>query len=118
MALPVLSVLGTVGVAGWLGLVFTPVNIIILPLVAGIALDDGLFLMARYRDEESIVPAMERGGRALSITTATTMVGFGALALSRYPALGGLGAVAAIGLITAFSLMIWILPLALPGTRR
>ena len=118
VALPVLSVLGTVGVAGWLGLVFTPVNIIILPLVAGIALDDGLFLMARYRDEESIVPAMERGGRALSITTATTMVGFGALALSRYPALGGLGAVAAIGLITAFSLMIWILPLALPGTRR
>ena len=46
------------------------------------------------------------------------MVGFGALALSRYPALGGLGTVAAIGLLTAFSLMIWILPLALPGARR
>lgn len=85
--------------------------------MAGIALDDGLFLMARYREEKAIAPAMERGGRALSITTATTMVGFGALALSRYPALGGLGLVAAIGLVTAFSLMVWILPLALPDER-
>lgn len=117
LALPTLSVLGTVGMAGWLGIVFTPVNIIMLPLVAGIALDDGLFLLARYREEKAVVPAMERGGRALSITTATTMVGFGALALSRYPALGGLGMVAALGLLTAFSLMVWILPLALRDER-
>ena len=118
LALPILSVMGTVGMAGWLGIAFTPVNIIILPLVAGIALDDGLFLLARYREAKAIVPAMERGGRALSITTATTMVGFGALALSRYPALGGLGLVAALGLLTAFFLMIWILPLALRDERR
>jgi len=117
LALPILSVLGTLGMAGWLGIVLTPVNIIMLPLVAGIALDDGLFLLARYREEKAVGPAMERGGRALSITTATTMVGFGALALSRYPALGGLGMVAALGLLTAFSLMIWVLPLALPDER-
>ncbi|MEO2167684.1 MAG: MMPL family transporter [bacterium] len=114
LALPVVSVLTTLGASGWLGIPFTPVNVIVLPLVAGIALDDGLFLVARLREEGAIVPAMAKGGRALGITTATTMVGFGALSLSHYPALASLGQMAAAGLLGAFLVMLFLLPLLLP----
>lgn len=118
LAVPVLTVLGTVGAAGWLAIPLNPANGIILPLVAGIALDDGLFLRAHLRDGSSLAVAMSRAGRALVATTGTTVVGFGALSLSRYPALAHMGELAAVGLGLAFFAVMVLPPLLFrPGSQ-
>lgn len=110
LAIPVASVLGVLGLAGALGIPLTPVSVVVLPLTVGIGLDDCLYLVERYRETGDVEEAVARGGRALSITTATTVVGFGALALSRYPALSGLGSLAALSLVICLVTTIVLLP--------
>lgn len=115
--MPILAVGATLGAAGWIGIPLNPANGIVLPLVAGIALDDGLFLRARLREQGSMGVAMRLAGRALVATTLTTVVGFGALSLSHYPALAHMGELAAAGLALAFFVVAAVLPLLLTEER-
>ncbi|MDG2308220.1 MAG: MMPL family transporter [Candidatus Binatia bacterium] len=110
LAIPVGSVVGVLGLAGFFGIPLTPVSVVVLPLTIGIGLDDCLYLVERYRESGDVGEAVARGGRALSITTATTIAGFGALALSRYPALSGLGTLAAVSLAICLATTIVLLP--------
>lgn len=110
LSIPVVSVVGVVGLAAALGIPLTPVSVVVLPLTIGIGLDDCLYLVERYRETGDVGEAVARGGRALSITTATTIAGFGALALSRYPALSGLGTLAAVSLVICLVTTILLLP--------
>jgi predicted RND superfamily exporter protein len=102
LGIPAASVVVLIGVAGLLDLRFDPVNLIVLPLTIGIGVDNCLFLAERRRELGDMAEAVARAGRALSIVTATTVVGFGALAISRYPALSGLGLMASLGLGICF----------------
>lgn len=110
LSIPIVSVVGVVGLAAALGIPLTPVSVVVLPLTIGIGLDDCLYLVERYRETGDVGEAVARGGRALSITTATTIAGFGALALSHYPALSGLGALAAASLAICLVTTIGLLP--------
>jgi len=110
LAVPVGSVVLVLGLTQALGIPLTPVSVVVLPLTVGIGLDDCLYLVERYRETEDVGEAVARGGRALSITTGTTIAGFGALALSRYPALSGLGALAAVSLAICFLTTLLLLP--------
>lgn len=110
LAVPISSVVGVLGLAGALGIPLTPVSVVVLPLTIGIGLDDCLYLVERYRETGDVEEAVARGGRALSITTATTIAGFGALSLSRYPALSGLGSLAAVSLAICLVATIALLP--------
>lgn len=110
LAVPVASVVSVLAVAATLGVPLTPVSVVVLPLTIGIGLDDCLYLVERYREAGDVGEAVACGGRALSITTATTIAGFGALALSRYPALSGLGALAAVSLAICLATTIVVLP--------
>jgi predicted RND superfamily exporter protein len=114
LAVPLASVLLLVGLAGVLGLSFDPVNLIVLPLMIGIGVDNCLFLAERKRELGDTAAAVAQSGRALAIVTATTVVGFGALAVSRYPALSGLGTMAALGLTLCFLATFVFTPVLLP----
>jgi predicted RND superfamily exporter protein len=114
LVVPAGSVLVLIGLAGAFGLGFDPVNLIVLPLMIGIGVDNCLFLAERRRELEDTVAAVAQSGRALAIVTATTVVGFGALAISRYPALSGLGAMAALGLSICFFATFVFMPVFLP----
>jgi predicted RND superfamily exporter protein len=115
LAVPAGSVLLLVGLAGALGLRFDPVNLIVLPLTIGIGVDNCLFLAERRRELGDTAAAIAQSGRALAIVTATTVVGFGALAVSRYPALSGLGTMAALGLTICFYATFIFMPVLLPA---
>ncbi len=62
----------------------------------------------------SLREAVASTGRPLTITAATTAVGFGVLALSRYPALHGLGWLAATSIVLCLAATILLLPVVLP----
>ncbi len=96
---------------------FTPLNLIVLPLTLGIGVDNCVYLTERFREGRRIGEAVRLAGRAITLTTLTTMAGFGFLSVSRYPGLAGLGWLAAIAIGLTFVAAIVLLPafLALGG---
>ncbi|HVM95291.1 MAG TPA: MMPL family transporter, partial [Candidatus Acidoferrales bacterium] len=87
-----------------------PVNLIVVPLILGIGVDNCVYVAARYQQGEAIGDALRNGGRALSVAALTTMAGFGFLGLSRYPALAGMGSLAALSLFLCLVASMTLLP--------
>lgn len=90
------------------------VNLIVFPLTIGLGVDNGVYLAERCRELRSVRAAVASTGRPLAITAGTTAVGFGVLALSRYPALSGLGWLAALGIALCLLVTVVLLPALLP----
>lgn len=109
------------GVAGWSGIGLNLVNVVVLPLYLGCAIDLSIHflnsLASRGRGEkreEDLADAASGSGVALLLTTLTSVLGLLALTLSSVPGMVELGLLAAAGL--AFSLVLVLLvPAALAG---
>ncbi len=86
------------GVIGALDIAIDPVNLVVLPLLIGLGVDDSVYLVAHVRHGGGLVPGTRRGALPLLLAVGTTVAGFGSLALSRFPALHRLGWLAALGL--------------------
>ncbi len=106
----VVIVLGLIEAMYVLGIAFTPINLIVLPLTLGIGVDYCVYIVGRWREGHDVGTATRLVGRPAALTTMTTMAGFGFLAVSRYRGLAGLGwlAMTAIGL--AFAAAVCVLP--------
>lgn len=100
------------GMAAW-GIALDPVNLIVLPLILGIGVDDAVYLYAGMRSGLPVDQAMHESGRALVMTSYTEIAGFGCLALSQSPALATMGLLAAVGLLVSLVATILVLPAAL-----
>jgi predicted RND superfamily exporter protein len=103
----VFALLGGMELAGQ---AFTATNLVVLPLTLGIGVDNCVYLYERVREGHSIADGVRLVGRAITLTTCTTMAGFGFLAVSRYPGLAGLGWLAAIAIGLAFLAAVVFLP--------
>jgi uncharacterized protein len=99
----------------WLaGVAVDPVNLVVPPLIVGIGVDNGVYL-ALTRQFGGIGTAMRSIGRAITMTSLTTIAGFGFLAFSAYPPLATMGRLMAIGLSLCLACTIFVLPALLPG---
>ncbi|MET0152812.1 MAG: MMPL family transporter, partial [Candidatus Binatia bacterium] len=99
MLLPTLVALVLyLGVIGALDVAIDPVNLIVLPLLVGLGVDDSVYLVAHVRHGGGLVAGVRRGALPLLLAVGTTIAGFGSLGLSRFPALHRLGWLAALGL--------------------
>jgi len=110
MAPTVVIVLALLGGMRLAGVAFTPINLIVLPLTLGIGVDNCVYFAARWREGYDPSAAARLVGRAITLTTLTTMTGFGFLAVSRYPGLAGLGWLAAVAISLTFVAAIVLLP--------
>jgi predicted RND superfamily exporter protein len=87
------------------------VNAVILPMIIGMGIDNSVHLMHRYLEggRRDAGHALRTTGRAMSMCSLTTMLGFGSLVTARYQALSTMGWVTILGmgfcLITALSLL-------------
>lgn len=101
-------------------------NIIALPMIVGIGVDSGIHLLQRYyeQDKRDLLLTVTRTGRAVVITTMTTMFGFGSLALANFRGIRELGIFSIIGVVFTLMASLLILPAALrlidpqPGQER
>jgi len=110
VAIPAASTVLVLGLSGAVGIPLNPVTVAILPLTIGLGMEGCLFLVERYRETGDVAEAVATGGRVMTITSATTITGFGVLALSRYPALSSLGLMAAMSLTICFFVTVLLLP--------
>jgi predicted RND superfamily exporter protein len=91
---------------------FNFLNCIVLPMIIGIGIDDGVHLANTFHHSTNahIVEGVSHTSRAVVLTSLTTLVGFGSIALSHYPGLRSMGYVACIGISTCLFASIMVLP--------
>jgi predicted RND superfamily exporter protein len=107
-----LGELGALGGMTLLGLKLNMISMGMIPIVLGIGIDDGIHIVHRFLDQgEKDVPGIFRfAGRAVVITSVTTMVGFGSLVLSTYKGLWTAGLFAIMGVGICLLASITLLP--------
>jgi len=111
----VLGAIWMIGVMQLVGLQLTLLNVMGLPLILGIGVDDGVHIIHRYSAEKrgSIRRIFTSTGRAVLITSLTTMLAFGSLTFATYRGLGSLGIALFIGVGTCFLVTVTLMPAVL-----
>jgi uncharacterized protein len=94
------------------GIQLTLLNIIALPLIVGIGIDDGVHIIHRYRveGEAAIGTVFASTGKAVIITSFTTMLSFGSLVFATYRGFGSMGLALFIGVGMCLLASLIVLP--------
>jgi hypothetical protein len=76
------------------------VNAVVLPMIIGMGVDNGVHLMHRYLEDgrKDVGHALRTTGRAMILCSLTTMLGFGSLVTARYQALSTMGWITILGM--------------------
>jgi hypothetical protein len=109
-----LGMAGLVALMGLFGVAFNPLSVLALPVVIGIAVDDGVHLAHRFRAESGDVErALSGTGRAIVLTSATSLAAFGSLAAASHRGLASFALVLSFGVASALAASVLVLPQAL-----
>lgn len=110
----VIAAIWMVGFMVIAGIDLNMANIIALPLILGIGIDDGVHIVHRYLYEKEGSDRMPRvlgtTGRAILLTSLTTIAAFGSFALGLYRGLVTMGIILAVGIAFCFVLSAYFLP--------
>jgi predicted RND superfamily exporter protein len=102
-----------------LGIPWTAYNLIVIPVLIGIAIDENVFLVhgALERSgtaQERVARALRESGRAVLTTAMTTAAGFATLSVCAFDGLRSLGTTAALGIATCLAATLVVTPALLP----
>jgi predicted RND superfamily exporter protein len=97
-----------------LGVAWNPLDVMALPVILGIAVDDGVHLVHRFVAERGDVARTLAGaGRGILLTSLTTLGAFGALVLTSHRGLASFALVVVLGVATSLVLSLFLLPAVL-----
>jgi len=87
-------------------------NMVALPTIIGMGIDNGVHLYHRYLEEGhgSLPLVLRSTGGAMLVSMLTTMIGFFGLITATHPGLNSIGKLAVIGLVTCFLAAVVVLP--------
>lgn len=114
------SIISLFGIMGLTGIKFDFVNIIAIPLLIGIGIDDAVHISHRYRMEGpgSLALTIERTGTAVLLTTITTVIGFASFIPSIMRAMRSTGIVLSVAMTLAFIYSVMLHPALLYLVRE
>ncbi|MHA1544112.1 MAG: efflux RND transporter permease subunit, partial [Alphaproteobacteria bacterium] len=94
-------------------------NMVILPTIIGIGVDNGIHIYHRYREEEgSVMKVLFTTGSAAAITTITTALGFSGMLSADMGGLRSLGILATLGLAACLFTSWTLLPALLQKLKK
>lgn len=97
-----------------LGIPFNPINIMALPVIIGIAVDDGVHMVHRYLAERGDLGKTLAGtGRSIVLTSFTTIAAFGSVVFTSHRGLASFAMALCIGVGAALVLTVAVLPVLL-----
>jgi len=107
-----IGVLWMVGFMHLTGMQFTVMNIMGLPMIIGIGIDDGVHIVHRWlhEGEGKVYRVFSSTGKAILLTSLTTMLGFGSLIFSIWRGFAHLGGALFVGVGACFLTTVIILP--------
>ena len=107
------------GVMALLGVDFNPANLIVLPLILGIGVDDGVHVLHDYGSQRGSGSYRMSAStmNAIVLTSLTSMIGFGSMMLAAHRGLYSLGMVLVIGVGSCLFVSLVLLPAVLTIAR-
>ena len=117
------GLIASVGLMSLFGIDFNLVTISMLPLILGIAIDNGIHVVHRYVEgtkdasRDDMIEVFRHTGRGVVMATLTTVVGFGALLFADNPSLISSGILAMLGTTATLVAAVTILPAMLSLLR-
>ena len=105
------------GVYLWFGLQMTILTSVVVPVILGLGVDDGIHVVERlrqykFRNDEILHEAVESVGRAIFLTTATTCVSFITLLFTDHAGLESVARFMLIGIPACFITSVTLIPAA------
>jgi len=98
------------GFMGYFGVPLNPANIMMLPLVIGIGVTNGIHILNRFAEEQTPSLFSRSTGKAVLVSGLTSIAGFGSLILAQHRGIQSLGLVMSIGLATCMVAGLTFLP--------
>jgi predicted RND superfamily exporter protein len=107
-----LGVFWMVGLMNLTGILLSMMTVMGVPLIIGIGIDDGVHIMHRWRNEGNgrIRIVYSSTGKAILLTSLTTMFAFGSLMFSVMPGFGQFGGALFLGVGACFLTTAIVLP--------
>ncbi len=119
MAPTFLTFAGLHAVMKLIGMPFNPINLMALPVIMGIGIDDGVYIVHRYLSERGdVAKTLAATGRSVVLTSLTTMAAFGSLAFTSHRGLASFAVTLTLGVAIALLLSVTVLPLLLNRLKR
>lgn len=109
LSVGITCMLGLMSIWGWK---INFLNVLVIPIILGIGIDDGIHIIHRYIEDAKYDAelAVRYTGRAVIMTSLTTMVGFGSLVIAQYRALSSMGWIIILGIGFCLLTSIFLLP--------
>jgi predicted RND superfamily exporter protein len=114
-------VIGTVWLEGFMGYFHwdqNPANIMMLPLVIGIGVTNGIHILNRFAEEQHPSILARSTGKAVLVSGLTSIAGFGSLILAKHQGIRSLGIIMSIGIATCMVAGLTFLPTLLNFITR
>lgn len=95
-----------------MGMKLNYVNLIVFPVLAGMATDNGLYMVERFREvaRRSCLETVTALWPSVALTSLTTIVGFGSLAFSENRGMRSLGVAISVGMLCYLFASLLVLP--------
>ncbi|MGR3318816.1 MAG: MMPL family transporter [Candidatus Anammoxibacter sp.] len=104
----------TLAIMGIFNLQFNLANLIILPLIIGIGVDNGIHIVHRFKDDivngNAVSPVYKSTGKAIILSSLTTTIGFGSLMVASHRGIHSIGVLLTIGVLCCLAASLTILP--------
>ncbi|GMQ46049.1 MMPL family transporter [Vibrio sp. 10N] len=114
-----LASLTTLGLMHWLGLSMNMANIIVIPLIFGLGVDNGIHIVKRFRAVRSLTAFFKTSTpKASLVSCLTTLATFGALIVADHQGMHSIGLVLTIALSCILVFSLTLLPLLLEVTKK
>ena len=114
----VVGMIWMVGAMTLMGIPFNPANIMVLPLLVGIGVAYGIYVVQRYREDGEATFYSKSTGRAVVLSALTAMIAFGSLMIGAHRGIRSLGFVMTIGIGACLVAALALLPALLEIARR
>lgn len=101
----------TLGVMGLFGVPLNPANMIALPLIVGVGIDNGVHVLHDYRDRRpgAVYRLGSATGRGVLVAALTTILGFGTLMVARHQGMASLGLALTLGVTFCMvAALVWL----------
>ena len=94
---------------------FNLANLVVLPLIIGIGVDNGIHVVHRFRESQITAFQVVSGstGKAIILSSITSMIGFGSMTVAHHQGIYSIGLVLTLGIGTCLWVSITFLPVLL-----
>ncbi|HUV20775.1 MAG TPA: MMPL family transporter [Gammaproteobacteria bacterium] len=112
------SIIGAMGMAGWLGIALTPPSFSAVMIIPTMAIADSVHVLMNYQQmkrrgespDDAMVDSIRINLQPVFLTSLTTAIGFLSMNFSDAPPFHDLGNIVAMGVVIAFVLSVTFLP--------